>query len=291
MNKLIPLLFAILILPFVTDAQVIDGLPYDSSVIRFTIDSTPNFIADTSSTPLWQTGRTHKSFFTTDTEAIAIMTDTVHPYHINANDWFVIKVPRGFNTIVDFWHKYQTDTGHDGGMVEFSLDAGTTWQNVKGPCNADSSFSGLSSMLTSNFYSFIDTLTTGEPSFSGTSGTLQYSRFQFFDAFPERTTSGISCSWPVDTFYVRFRFVSDSLADSLAGWEIDSIKIENDNYGSGRVTKINKPHTLSTYPNPSYDDQFTFPTIENEQNYTIEVYNAMGQKISKEKYLIQAITS
>ena len=50
------------------------------------------------------------------------------------------------------------------------------------------------------------------------------------------------------------------------------------------IGNINKPKTLSAYPNPSCDGQFTFPAIENEQNQTIEVYNAMGRKISTHPY-------
>ena len=280
MYKLILLLFAILILPFATQAQIIDGLPVDSTITTFTNDSVANYIPDTAAAPLWQIGRTHKSFFTTDSSGtIAIMTDTLNPYRVNANNWFVIKVPNTFNAIVDFWHKYQTDTGHDGGIVEFSLDTGITWQNIKGACNADSVCCWNPGVYTTNFYSAHDTLATGEPSFNGTSDSLQYSRFQFFTGFPIRSTSGGGCTfWGTSSIYVRFRFVSDSVADSLAGWEIDSIKIEHDLY-PGLVRNINKPKTLSTYPNPSYDGQFSFPAIENEQNYTIEVYDAMGQKI------------
>src|ERR1700745_1168639 len=129
MNKLISFLFAVLFFSVATNAQVIDGYPMDSATIAFTNDSIPIVIPDTASLPLWQIGRTYKSFFTTDSAgAIAMMTDTLNPYPVNANNWFVIKIPNWWgNTIFDFWHKYQTDSSHDGGIVEFSIDAGTTW--------------------------------------------------------------------------------------------------------------------------------------------------------------------
>lgn len=208
-----------------------------------------------------------------------IMTDTLNPYPVNANNWFVIKVPPWSNTIIDFWHRYQADSGKDGGIVEFSLDHGITWQNVKGDCNVDSSMS-FPGVLTTNFYTFNDTLVTGQPAFTGYKNVSQYSRFQFFEGFPIGPPSA-ACDWGggIDTFYIRFRFVSDSIVDTMAGWMIDSIKIENDNYGAGFVSTVKKQQSLATYPNPSFDGLFNFPALTNEQDYNTEVYNAIGEKL------------
>jgi hypothetical protein len=286
MKKNIPcVLIALIILPFTVKAQHInDGSPLDSTTIRLNNDSIPNFIPDTAATPLWQIGRTHKTFFTTDTTAISMMTDTLHQYPVNANNWFIIKIPGGFNVIVDFWHKCQTDATHAGGIVEFSSDHGLSWQNIKGACNVDS-FSFATGILTDNFYTFNDTLLTGEPSFTGTSGsTSRYSRFQFFQGFPVKPSGSSGCTLFADSFYVRFRFVSDSTTDSLAGWKIDSIKIEQDDYGGGAVTKMNHRIELHAYPNPSTNGLFTFPALANEHQFNIEVYNAMGARILKMPY-------
>ncbi len=283
MNKAILSFFALLITSWAANAQVQDGLyNISTTYISFTSDSIPNYIPDTAAIPLWQIGHSHKAFFGSDSSETTIMTDTIHPYRINANNWFVIKVPFVFNAIIDFAHKFQTDSGHAGGIVEFSLDTGVTWQNVKGDCNVDGSFGTSGGILTTNFYNTNDTLISGVPAFNGNSDSIQYSRFQFYfgpAVSPhKRITSGTGCSFPIDTFYIRFRFVSDSLIDSLAGWEIDSIKVEEDYY-SGLVKNINKLQPLSIYPNPSYDGIFTFPVLENEQDYTTEVYNAMGKRV------------
>jgi len=213
------------------------------------------------------------------------MTDTMHAYPIHANNWFTIKVHHGFNTIIDFWHKYQTDSSHAGGIVEFSQDHGHTWQNIKGSCNTDSFSSGIGGVRTTNFYTFNDTLLNGEPAFTGINNVIQYSRFQFFDGFPvgpKRTSGG--CTFSVDTFYIRFRFISDTATDTMAGWIIDSIKTENDDYGTGAVAEISKQNTLNVFPNPSYDGTFIFPKLENERQYNIEVYNTMGERILKMLY-------
>lgn len=268
-----------------SQAQVIDGAPLDSTIIRFTTGSIPNFIPDTAATPLWQIGHSHKLFFGDSTGVTRIMTDTLRPYPVNANNWFTIKVLRGFNQIIDFWHRYQTDSTRDGGTVEFSIDHGVIWQNMKGPCNSDSIFSDPG-IFTTNFYTFNDTLASGTQAFTGTKSSTQYSRFQFFVGFPIGPLSGGSsgCDFrSADTIYVRFRFISDSVPDTMAGWIIDSIKIEQDDYGSG-IVNINNQKSLNVYPNPSYDGSFTFPALVNEQNYKIEVYDAMGEKILKIPY-------
>jgi len=287
MKKIILLVLSIILLPPFTSSaqvQVLDGKPMDSTIIRFTSDTISNYFPDTAAVPLWQIGHSHKSFFGIDTIGeTTIMTDTLHHYRVKANNWFVIKFPRSLNTIVDFWHKYQTDSSHAGGIVEFSLDHQVSWMNVMGICNRDTNFAGHG-VITTSFYGFTDTLRTGEPSFSGKHDSLRYSRFQLFDGFPERTTGGTYCDFAVDTYFVRFRFVSDTTADTLAGWEIDSVKIEYDNYGSGGVMQVNKRQSLNIYPNPSNNGTFYFPSLNNEQNFSIEVYNTIGGRILRMPY-------
>ena len=263
------------------EAQVFDGYPADSTTISFT-DTMSNYIADTSTVPLWQIGHSYKTFFGVDSTGVTtIMTDTLNPYPVNSNNWFVMKIPDYLNVIVDFWHKFQTDSGHDGGAVEFSVDSGMTWQNVKGDCNADGT-GAWPGVLTDNFYSAIDTITSGEPSFSGIQNSLLHSRVQFFTALPERTTGGAGCSFWASSIYLRFRFVSDSVADSLAGWIIDSIEIEADNY-PGLVRTVNKS-SLTVYPNPSADGTFNFPVLFDEELCRTVVYDAMGRQVVSMPY-------
>jgi len=251
----------------------------DSTIIRFASDTIPNFIPDTTSTPLWQIGHSHKTFFGVDTlGTTTIMTDTINHYRKNANNWFIIKMSIG-GAIIDFWHKYQTTSNHDGGLVEFSQDSGKTWQNVKGDCSTDGSDNP--GILTTNFYSKTDTLLNGEPSFNGIYDSLRYSRLQFWfgEAINPYGSSRCLYGFP----YLRFRFISDSISDTLAGWIIDSIKIEHDEY-PGYVQNIGKQKLLNTYPNPSNNGTFNFPALNNEQSFSIEVYNAIGERILRTPY-------
>jgi hypothetical protein len=271
---------------FASPAQtIVEGIPDVTTIINFNTGIIPGFIPDTALNSLWQIGHSHKTFFGSATGPMAIMTDTSLFYPIRANNWFTVKVRNSPNVIIDFWHRYQTDSIRDGGLVEFSMDHGMTWQNIKGSCNIDSG-GATPGVLTDNFYTFNDTLTTGEPSFTGASSSTQFSRFQFFVGLPiSPPSSGGSggCSFfSVDTFYIRFRFISDSIPDTLAGWIIDSIKIERDLYG-GLVKQVNNQNSLNIFPNPSYGP-FTFPALENEQQYKLEVYNSIGERILSNPY-------
>lgn len=283
MAKCLSSLFvAIFLMQVFASAQVIDGFPGDSTTITFMSGTMPNVSPDTAAKQLWKIGHSTKTFFGVNSSGqMTMMTDTAKPYPVNANNWFIIK---GFSlyVIVDFWHKYQTRAGHDGGIVEFSMDGGTSWQNVKGECNEDGSKGR--GILTTNFYSKTDTLLTGEPAFTGARDSTQFSRLQFWGGYAVSPPSGSGCSfdWPYD-FQVRFRFVSDSAADTLAGWMIDSIKVEHDLYPGG-VAEIIKPGSLLTHPNPSYNSLFIFPALDNEARFNLEIYNGLGQSIMKLPY-------
>ena len=280
MKKALFTLLTLVLFAKVGITQVYDGDPQDSIIVRFS-NGMPNYVADTATSPVWQIGVTHKAFFASGSSGTrAMMTDTLNPYPVSANNFFVLKIHNGTNTIVDFWHKYQTDSAHDGGTVEFSNDNGATWQNIIGACTSNGS-TCMPGVKTTNFYSPTDTLADGTPAFSGTHDSVIYSRFQFFRGCPVHPTS--TCSLYADTFYVRFRFESDTTSDTLAGWRIDSIKIENDMY-PGAVPIVNKYNQLLVIPNPTTDFTFQFPGLENEEDYTIEVFNAIGEKIVSKPY-------
>lgn len=260
-------------------AQIEDGRSADSLVFSLSDTSIHGYyIGDTMPSPLWQIGRTFKPFFTSDTNGVvSVMTDTTNSYPVNANNSMIIRVPNGINTIIGFWHRCQTDTLRDGGTVEFSADTGRTWRNVMGECNTDSSIGpGIRS---ENFYSLRDTLSGGVAAFSG-SNSSRFSRLQFYwGALPKTTGSWGDCGLSEPVMLIRFRFISDTIPDTLAGWMIDSLKIERDWYPGGSVRSVSDNSNIRPYPNPSYTGKFNFPEIIDEEKYVLSIYDQMGRAV------------
>ncbi len=87
---------------------------------------------------VWQIGFPSKDFFSGNEYVIppSIMTDTINSYPINNSSSFEISF--GNETlkyiyhffVISFQHKVQTNSGHDGGIVEISYDDGTNWTNI-----------------------------------------------------------------------------------------------------------------------------------------------------------------
>ena len=283
------ILLALLLMPTILKAQYI---PIDSTTFTFSAtDSlthtvlpmfsgdTASAIVDTSGATLWHIGNTLKHIFSNDTTVRrGIMTDTLHPYPANANDFFVLKIHSFINYTVNFWHKYQTDSLHAGCIIEFSSDSGTTWMNI-----AD-----CPSMILQNVYSSADTLFSGQPAFTGTSNGEQLSSLQFINCIGIRTTS--TACFP-DYFhfadnYIRFRFVSDSTVDSLSGWMIDSIRVIGYNC-PGSVSKIENAHqSLNIFPNPA-TSRITIQS-PGEAISNITIINLLGQTVYSRKFTVSS---
>ncbi len=262
-------------------AQIKDGTSGDSTEYKFGVNDVLNYTSkgislDTIGTKLWRIGSTTlKPYFQEKGKAVrAIVTDTANVYPVNANDWFVLKIDQYIqNMIISFEHKFETRKGKDGGMVEYSVDSGKTWYNVKNTCNADSG-SGMGwGIFTKNFYTLKDTLENGEPAFTGTDTNWQYSRLQYYYIAVVKTTGTIKCD-PKFPLQLRFRFVSDGNVDTMAGWAIKRIVIEADRY-SGIEKLANK--SLKVSPNPSADGIFYFPVLQNEDKYRLQLTNITGK--------------
>ncbi len=265
-----------------------DGKPMDSTIFTFeTNDSLTHSQGyeriDTTGTLLWKIGTTSKTFFAGAPASVkAIMTDTSNFYPANANDWFVLKLYHPMNTIVDFYHKFQTTSKHAGGIVEYSYDKGMNWSNVMDSCNTGIDQTLFFGIQTDSFYKTTDTLFNGESAFTGVSNGWKYSRVQFFNFLPIKYTGVASCQIP-DTVFLRFRFVSDTMVSNLDGWIIDNIKTEHDDYGSS-VEKLAANRFLSIFPNPSIDGIINFPQLKGEEKYTVEIINVQGVKVMKVPY-------
>jgi hypothetical protein len=257
-----------------------DGGPVDSFTVHFDdLDTNHFYIPDTAMVPLWQLGRTHKSFFTNDTNAVKMMTDTVNSYPVNANNSFILRIPHLGHTLIRFWHRYQTTIGADGGIVEYSRDKGDNWYNVKDSCNIDGTGDNTFGINTAGFYTLGDTIHSHDAAFSGVCDTTRKSAFQFAGAWGVKSTAGYHCSfYSVDTVYVRFRFSSDTTADTLAGWMIDSVQVTYF-LQTGIVHSSAVQSALQVVPSPSSSGIFTFPALNDKRSLTAEVYDIYGRRV------------
>ena len=276
-------------MPIITSAQILYPATTGVDSITFTFknsDSLSHFMVtdgfglggstitlDTIGCRLWQIGNTHKPIFTSGALAShGIMTDTLNPYPNNKNEFFQLKMVHTItNVIVDVWHRYQTDSLHAGGIIEYSTDTGLTWINI-----TDCEY-----VYKDKIYTQVDTLLTGQPSFMGNSNGQVLSRFQFINCVGQKTTNTACNVWyGLDQLlFVRFRFLSDATVDTLPGWKIDSIRVVNPGCIPGQINETTLQQPFAPYPNPSINGVFYMPEIKDAQDFTLEVYNAMGQRL------------
>jgi len=249
------------------------GYPIDTYIVQL----------DTTNCGIWQIGGSNKPVFSPVGSYLmhGIMTDTIGSYPVNVNSSFIIKANFSEPNIgMAFWHRYETDSGHDGGVVEFSVDSGANWANVIG-CDP---YDYRGTINTENYYGAGDTLSGGIPAFSGNSGGEVESILQIVNCYAYRTMTR-PCYWldsaDWEAYYspdiwFRFRFVSDSIPDAYSGWFIDSV-IFYASYCPGSVATAGSQPEIKLSPDPA-SSSVTITTGLNS-GYTIWLYNMLGQQV------------
>ena len=190
---------------------------------------------------LWQIGTPQKPYFNSAYQNnTPILTDTSNFYPISRNDYFEITIPL-FDSIwgevnLSFYHKYDTDTLKDGGIIEISYDNGISWTNIKND----------TLHLRFNFINIPqDTLTSAVYGFSGRSNGWEYCElyWQWLMLVKDRE--------PMQNPIIRFRFISDEINTNKEGWMIDHIVFRGyEAYGN--LKEFNK-NRIQVYPNPTQD--------------------------------------
>ena len=289
MKKIFILL--LFLFPYTCKSQILFDAPtLDSTTFTFTagdslthpilnawgwmamMDSMSSVTIDTSASHLWQIGSTLKPVFSNDTiRSTGIMTDTIHPYPANANDYFVLTIDTGINYIVYLWHRYDIDSFHAGGIVEFSIDSGYQWTNVR----------ACGGMYCSNFYNSSDTIFSGDAAFTGRCDSEICSSIEFVNCVGVRTTTD-TCFPDFlfrGDFMVRFRFRSDSSVGTHSGWLIDSIKVDED--ACVGIVKATHTTSMSFTPNPTTNSiNIKSPQSENR----VAIYDLTGRQIVSNQF-------
>jgi hypothetical protein len=226
---------------------------------------------DSTSTNLWQIGIPNKTIFDSAySKPFAIITDTINNYTLNNHSKFILKLePESIEydgkTIINFWHKFDTDSINDYGVVEVSYDEGNDWKVLY----TDTTYNILYFRNGSGAENY---LVTGQSN----GWVNDFIEFNFY-----LTLTGVP-----EKIWLRFSFYSDSIQNEKEGWMIDNIQITG--YRPWGIEE-NKIFNSSPYPNPCQEYLFIdVPKIENV-NFTLIVYDLSGKMIESKKFINEQI--
>lgn len=191
---------------------------------------------ETDSTNIWQVGAPNKAIFNlAATAPNAMITDTANYYPPNNRSSFQFAVAPWVEwgvLAIQWKQKLDIDSGFDGGMIEFSIDSGQSWQNAFENPNVY------------NFYGFDpankQTLPDGDFVFSGTDSAWR-------DIWLCYDFSWLRLK---DSIHVRFTFLSDSVDNNKEGWMIDNLMLHQTIFHTS-VNEFKQDKYLSVYPNPA----------------------------------------
>lgn len=260
MKKLYFLLF--LSLPILSKAQTFGG---------YTFESMPYIIDVDSITGCWQIGTPSKPIFdSAHTVTKAIVTDTLNPYPVNAHSSFDVVLPFTGNSVyyaLSFTHRFETENGKDGGIIEL-FDCNTnTWVNIFETVSM-TPFCGVhggqfqGTLPTSTIYD-------GQTAFSGSSGGWITNTIDFW-------CMAVRSSSAADTFRLRFTFISDSVETNQDGWMIDDLLFTDMGGFCSGIDENTTSFSIQAFPNPS-ETQIEFTSQEILEG--IEIYGTLGEKI------------
>ncbi len=233
MRKLYTIIIATFIFTTTTHAQFFHQY-FDGNDTNVNNSIIIDFGSDTSN--IWQIGKPQKTIFhSAATQPNALVTDTVNFYPINDTSSFhyrLISPIWGWGIFALQWmQKIDYDHDRDGGMIEYSIDNGTTWTNV------------FNDPYVYNFYGFdtlnVDTMGGSNYGFSGTDTTWRNIWLCYDMSFLSM----------FDTIDFRFTSISDSINTNKEGWMIDNM-----------MAQITFVHTVKSEKMDDYIKIFPTPT-------------------------------
>jgi hypothetical protein len=188
-------------------------------------------------TNIWEVGQPSKSTFNkAHMGKLAIITDSTSSYPNNLNDYFYITIPLNYvwgEGILSFYHKFDTDTLTDGGLIEITYDNGASWSNIiNDNHNIQKKFINI----------YDDTIKGGNYGYSGES--LEWKYVEIYWWWLALTKQQFNSN-PV----VRFRFISDNTNNNRDGWMIDDIVFRG--YSVTGTANESSMDEIRAYPNPS----------------------------------------
>lgn len=216
-------------------------------------DSAGYFYMSPQAGNIWQIGAPSKTIFSSAySPGIALVTDTLNPYPVNNESSFEFLIYSDDVTIVHFWHRYDTDSLSDGGVVEVSPDGGTTWNNIIDEPQIQQVYS---------FYADLSTISSNgnKPGFTG---------------YSDWTYSGFA-GYAFNFLRFRFTFTSDAVNTNKEGWMLDNFNFEC--LGTG-IVEFGKSKPFLLYPNPT-DGNFSIRSEAGKKVESVRVMDVCGKTI------------
>ncbi|WP_417589712.1 T9SS type A sorting domain-containing protein [Owenweeksia hongkongensis] len=166
---------------------------------------------------------------------------------------------------LSFWHQYETEYSFDGGLVEFTLDSGSTWQTLGSYWSTDSLWYNTPA---------IQSLDAFKPGWSGISNGWV------------KAEKSLQVFWDGKVQF-RFRFASNA-SMSGEGWAIDDICMELINSGCqtiGQIEPVTIKKDISVYPSPASNHiMVKLPYESSKKSWTCIIYNLQGQAILTKQF-------
>ncbi len=202
----------------------------------------------------------------------------------------LVSVPLTANTVLSFWHRYETEPEYDGGVLEYLNNANGNWEDL-GSVSVQNGYdvqNGYNADIRSN------NPLGARRGFSGSSGTFIQSKFSLAQF------AGASVA-------LRFRFATDEAAGSI-GWYIDDIAIADESLvhnqclatslegesgfaentfdvlvtaGATSITPENLLSGISLYPNPAGNQATVSWESASWQPEHIFIRNLVGQTLGE----------
>jgi hypothetical protein len=194
----------------------------------------------------FQTGIPAKVFFDSAWSAPnALVTDLQNPYPAGNLSAFTIKIYDPSwqwqfpGTSIKFYHKYDTDSLHDGGYIMLSADGGATWLNA------------VDAWPQNIFY--YDPENNANPVIAnGNAAYTGKSRMNNSTEYGWRTDEIRFCFYNTEQkVYLRFVFSSDSIPSNKEGWMIDNILLMQEVCEG--IGEMRNDNLITVSPNPASD--------------------------------------
>jgi hypothetical protein len=233
-----------------------------------------NVLLPDSSNQLWQVGKSAKFDGVLSTKP-ALYTDTLNSYPINVDEGVTMVLYDEYFGLAYHWydvfftHRFDTDSLSDGAYIELSLDSGATWVNVVD--YTDSVVWPADGPYSIDFYNNSYLVNGQRSAFTGSGKAFRQNSI-WIGLIVAVVAKPEMVDFPVAP-YLRFSFVSDSVDNQKAGWQIDEVEIWG-TVTSGIPERVN-PITIS--PNPS-NGVFEIQS-RNHSQLNFMVSNAIGQNV------------